>query len=535
MTTQPMPPSAPEPKPKAEVADQATRSRASLSRRLGRIWLVSFVVMIPVLIVLSFVGWTLAALSGAGRIMEGEEVTFLVLFLLLAFAGASLITIVVAIPLWIFQRPVCPETIPSRSWVDVARHGDSQGNALDAPRSPLLTLVWPLYGLGCLLISIALGAVWLFDADLIYLHWEVAQYLPYIALIAFVAGLAQPAWKYWRRPRMLAQMGWRLRLASAVVAACFVLGIYSLPDRETPPCSGHLVQRLIELQNLDGFQRYLALHPVCRGLELNLAMGWLHGVARLSREEDAPAENAADKLAGFMTTLLDNNLEIKQGIWSGLMADERLFQATLQYLAKVRGYHPAFSAEALGERLGEYARENDIASLKKFFDAGLRLDRGDWISYAPHLRHRALNREQPAWPAYELLVAAGLREKPEMATLIKAIRQSDVTPLVHWRRGDWLSVPEPDDRPGHSLLGLAILYADDARLRQQFLALSGMSAADLLARTPLPARCDLGVHLGADRVLASLSDADDQYQRASCVEYMEALSSYQKAESGRVR
>lgn len=530
-----MPPPAPEPIPEAEAADQADQGTPNLLRRLKRIWLFSFVALIPVLIGLSFVGWVLVAVSGAGRILEDEKISLLVLLLLLALAGASMITFVAAIPLWIFQKPDHPETVPSRSWVDVARHGDSEGNALDAPRNPLLTLLWPLYGLGCLLIATVLGAAWLSDADFIYRHWESARFLPYLATIVFAAGLFQLVWKYWRRPRRLAQMGWRLRAASAVLAGYVVLGTYDALDHETPPCSGHALQRLVELQNLEGFQRYLSRHPVCRGAELSRAMGWLQGVAQKNQAEAGAAETRSDQLAAFMTTLLDNGFEIQHGVWTGLMRDETLLQATLSYLANGHGNHPAFSAAALGEHLGEYARDNDIASLKRFFDAGLRLDRGDWIAYAPHLRHRALNQEQPAWPVHALLVAAGLREKPEMASLIKAIRQGDVTPLHRWPQRDWLSLPEPEEHPGHSLLSLAMLYTDDVRLRQQFLALAGISAADLLARTPLPARCDLGVHLGADRVLASLSEADDRYQRASCTEYMEALNSYQKMKSGQMR
>lgn len=500
--------------PKAKAGNRDN----GLSRHLILVWLVSLAVMIPILLVLAYLGWGVLLLSGAGSVLANREAVLSLLFglLLVDLAIASLITVVYAIPAWIFQAPATGKVVPD-SWVDAVRRGEAQSS----PQR----LLWPLYGLGCLPLSIVLSIAWLLDADFIYQHWTIAQYTPYVTTFLFIGGASQLIWAYLRRPKKLARMGWRLRLVSALIAACMIPGVLKVPEG-AQTCSGHPVERLIEVQNLGAFRDYLATHPTCRGAQLDDALAWLQ---RLGRQGGFPG----DQRAAFMGVLMDNNIEITPGDWWNLVGDEALLPVLLQALAK-NPEHPAFSANVLGQRLAEFVGNNDLASLKIFFEAGLRLDQGDWIAYAPHLRYRALDRKS-AWPIYDALIAAGLTEKPEVSRLIKAIRQGDLTPVVDWRQADWMKEPEPEDYPGRSLLALAILYTDDEPLRQQFLAAAGLSATDLLARTPLPTRCAFAEHLGADRVLASLNDADDPYQRARCADYMEALIREEKAESGRIR
>lgn len=152
--------------PKNGAADQPANKGNSLSRHLIIVWLVSFAVMIPILIVLSYAGWFVLALSGAGRVLEEVGVASVAFYLLLAdLAIASLITVVYAIPAWIFQAPATGKIVPD-SWVDAVRRGEAQSS----PQR----LLWPLYGLGCLPLSIALSIVWVLDADFIYQHWTIA-------------------------------------------------------------------------------------------------------------------------------------------------------------------------------------------------------------------------------------------------------------------------------------------------------------------------------------------------------------------------
>ena len=507
--------------PKAKAGNRDN----GLSRHLILVWLVSLAVMIPILLVLAYLGWGVLLLSGAGSVLANREAVLSLLFglLLVDLAIASLITVVYAIPAWIFQAPATGKVVPD-SWVDAVRRGEAQSS----PQR----LLWPLYGLGCLPLSIALSIVWVLDADFIYQHWTIAQYTPYVTTFLFIGGASQLIWAYLRRPKKLARMGWRLRLVSALIAACMIPGVLKVPEG-AQTCSGHPVERLIEVQNLGAFRDYLATHPTCRGAQLDDVLFKLLKLGPLGGFYDDPLVENENWRVAFMGVLMDKNIEITPGDWERLLDDKDLLAVLLQALAK-NPEHPAFSANVLGQRLAEFVGNNDLASLKIFFEAGLRLDQGDWIAYAPHLRYRALD-QKPAWPIYDALIAAGLTEKPEVSRLIKAVRQGDLTPVVDWRQADWMKEPEPEDYPGRSLLALAILYTDDEPLRQQFLAAAGLSATDLLARTPLPTRCAFAEHLGADRVLASLNDADDPYQRARCADYMEALIREEKAESGRIR
>lgn len=502
----------------------APPQRDSLARHLMIVWLVTFITLIPVLAALVYIGWILMLLSMVGIPLEISTVATWILLTDVVLTSA--LTALYAIPAWIFRQPEKTEARPVRSWVETARQGADQPDDLDLPRRPLLTLVWPLYGLACLLISALASIVWLLDADLIYRYWRAARYLPYVAALSFLAGAFQLVWQRTHRPLRLARMGWRLRLVIAIAAAVMLPGVYEALAK-TGGCSDHVLERLIEVQNLEGFQQHLDQNA-CRDDQLTQALSRL---LRLDRE--STIATAGDTRGGFLRELLDRHLEITRGAWYGLVSDEVLFATMLQYLTDGHADHPAFTAASLGQRLGDFAYEGDAATPQRFFAAGLRLDRADWPAYAPHLRHRTLDGDMPKWAVYDVMLAAGLAESPELATLIKAVRSGNATPLADWPRERWLALPDADD-PGHSLLTWGILLADDEQQSRRFLGMAGISATDFLARTPLPTRCAFAKHLGADRVRASLNDADDPYQRAQCAEYMEAILR-ERAQDGRVR
>lgn len=519
MTTPPKPPSL------------STKPKKRLLSTLLVVWGCTFAIAVFGLFGLALFAWMAMLMGMVGYMPRAEDIAELTVIVLgAAFAIASVVTLVVAIPMWIFQKPDTPEPKPvpkpQASWVELAKRDDAQESIAEPGDDAAPAVLLPSYGLFWLLAAMLLAGAWLGNAEVLYHVWDVGRFAPHLALLCLVAGSAQLAWRYARHRACLARTGWRLRGVLAVVAAVLVTVAYQVPDREALlECWGDAVEGLVEAQNLGGFERYLARHPVCRGDELSYAVDRLGKVS--FRDYRMPSRQ---RYTDFLRVLIDHDADLSETFWQNAMDNNVMRAAILEALSQGGGERQAFSGGGLERWLMENTRSENEALIQPLFDAGLRLDRGDWPAAAAMLRHSALIQDKPAWNIYNRFAAAGLVEKPTVKRLLEAIQRKDPSLVAGFTQADWMALPDGESFCKYSLLALAMLYTEDAALRESFLRQAGVSADELLARTVLPERCQLGKHLGPRRVLASFDGKPDaESGRAQCAELMQALI-YQEEE-----
>lgn len=310
--------------------------------------------------------------------------------------------------------------------------------------------------------------------------------------------------------------------------------------RSLPQCDQHVIEALIEAENVDDLNRYVS--PRCsheqstrslsnltseliyRGGQpqskrtdrndarrlLEFPFGRKHG----DESAERPQPNQQTLLAA-LRIFLNAGAVVTGSEWEGVMSDQAysVRESILAVYRQAPESSGVWSVDALHETLADLAAQGETDELRYLIARGLNFG-PEWSAASLLLVDAALGKPSPHWRFYDTLVEAGLPIPPRLKALLTAIRSRDASGIINWSASDWqfpASGLDVDRYLNNFSLQVALaLYTEDAAWRDQLLHLSGIDEQTLIDQTPLPIRCLLASRLGADRIRQSLANQSDE-------------------------